>query len=368
MATRRKPRSMRAGLLVLAVLLAACTTQVLPAGSSVPVLAPVTAPAATGSASPCRSALSHVAAFASALGNNLADLRPLILVAPFESSRTASGNARVSATIRAYDDLGLAKRLETCAETAALAAEVLVVTNLADKALAASQASSVDDARVQQSAAVALFGLLPRVIGLSEAAATIATSLGLPAPVAVLPAGATTPLGSLPPLPRPTAIPTASPRATPRPAAQATPQLTAKPVVTTDWSARANAYIDRAFDVYTVVRSHALDLYGVEFPPGLSPEEAAAREEAAALSWKPAVRVLKDHLAYMSSHAAHGCYSDAYSADRALANRWLTLLPAGVYPGTNTSEAREAAHDWDDALGRTNNFLSNIGKLFADCR
>lgn len=353
---------------VVALLVAACSGTN-PASPSLPSApAPVSARPA-GSADPCVFAVTHLGAFNARLANNLAAIRPLVLRKVFVASDASSAVVQVSATLTAYKG-HLVAAMEACGRTADLVPRVARLMADAERFLAPARAGSIQDARTQRGAAVALFGLLPEVLALSEAGQLLASELRLSAQVAQLAPGADAPLGSLPPLPTATPAPTPQPRPQPTPTRTDSTGTTSSGSgsTTTDWTIRANAYLDHTVSTYRLVTSNALELYGLSVTtPGLTEAETAARQEAAALYWKPAVAAIKRHLAYMSNRPARSCYKDAYAADRRLANQWLEALQMGVYPSEHTPSDRYAKQVFNAALDQTNTFLGRLRSYFSDC-
>jgi Peptidase A4 family len=156
-------------------------------------------------------AITHLGAFSSRLAEDLAALRKVILAAPFSSQDAATANFRVSATLTAIDGDGLVSGLSRCEATQTLAGRMSKVLDEGQSAVKAAKTFSISDARTQQAAAANLFGLLPEVLALSNANATIAVDLNLGDQVAAVPKDLNPrPLGSLPPLPTATPVPRAT--------------------------------------------------------------------------------------------------------------------------------------------------------------
>ena len=129
-------------------------------------------------------------------------MREVVLAAPFSSQDAAKANFRVSATLTAIDGDGLVPGLSDCSRTKDLGGRMAAVLGDGQTAVKAATTVSISDARTQREAAVKLFGLLPEVLAIATANATLATDLGLGGQVAVLPTDVDPrPLGSLPPLP-----------------------------------------------------------------------------------------------------------------------------------------------------------------------
>ena len=311
---------------------------------------------------PCKQALYQLAAFTGRLAANLRDLRPLVVTKAFNAPQTAAANRQVAGTVNGFRQVGLERLLQACPQTQDLAARTNSVIQKSDKPLSNFRIASLQDAAAQRAVAAGLYALLPDVLALAEDGAAAAKSLGVTAFDKLDIAYA--PIGHLPPL-----------------SSKATPKPTARPVTgsaggsgssgsgsSSSWRTAANAYVKSASDTYRIVTSDALELWGITIPPGLSAEEAAARQEYAARFWKPAVKTLKSHLAYMSKHPARRCYSDAYAADKKLANLWLGVLQSGVYPGGDlSSEERQATKAYNDAMAQTDSFLNKLGAYLSDC-
>ena len=166
----------------------------------------------------CAFAVVHLGVLSARLAEDLAALRQVVPAKPFSSQAAATANLRVSATLIAIDGDALVAGLGQCASTQDLAARMAAVLEQAGVAVKAAKTFSSSDAQTQQAAAATLFGLLPEVLAISKANAVIAVDLGLRDQVAVAPSNLDPrPLGSLPPLPKPTPAATAPPRSTPPP-------------------------------------------------------------------------------------------------------------------------------------------------------
>ena len=206
-------------MLLALALVAACGGQGLPSAVAAP--APVQTPAPLPSAlppatpNPCLFAATRLAAFSERLAGELAALRPLVVAARFDAARTASGARQVSATLTAYD--GLEHAVGGCQATAPLSPRVALLRSSAEATLEKALTAGITDARVERNAAASLLGLLPEVLALSAAATGVADKLGAAVKVAQVPADATRPVGSLPPLP----TPPPTPKPTPPPSAEA---------------------------------------------------------------------------------------------------------------------------------------------------
>ena len=277
---------------------------------------------------PCKQALYQLAAFTGRLAANLRDLRPLVVTKAFNAPQTAAANRQVAGTVNGFRQVGLERLLQACPQTQDLAARTNSVIQKSDKPLSNFRIASLQDAAAQRAVAAGLYALLPDVLALAEDGAAAAKSLGVTAFDKLDIAYA--PIGHLPPL---------SSKATPKPTARPVTGSAGRPgfvrvrlvQLLADRGERVRQVCIRYVSNCYVGRPRAREF---TIPPGLSAEEAAARQEYAARFWKPAVKTLKSHLAYMSKHPrAFRCYSDAYAADKKLANLWLGVLQSGVYPG-----------------------------------
>ena len=349
-----------ASLLLVYALIAACSAQPPPSTAG---LAETPTPSASvrpqASANPCPAAVTYLGAFTKQIADDLASLRPLIVARRFESAGTVRATRNVSAILTAY--LGLEQTLRACAATRELAQRVQVLRASAEATIETVLSARTADAPVQRNAAVSLFGLLPEVLALSGAATSIADSLEITLDGAQVPAGASKPIGSLPPLP--------TPKATPKP----TPGQTSA-------GGAASGSGQAAYDVAVAYRSDVSQTYQIDLlnnlnalesihcSPGCTSEEVYAVSQAQAPFKAAAVKSLKAHLAFMGSHPAASCFRAAYAADKPLANDWITLISDwSPWGGTDTPEGRYQTYEARAYLSMTDAFLGKFTSYFRTC-
>ncbi len=189
--------------LVLAVaLVAACGGQAVP--SSGPTTVPFATPLVT--ANQCAAAVTHLGSYTQRLADDLAALRPLVVAAAFDAAATVDAIRLVAATLTAY--LGLGQTVRDCEATADLAQRVERLAQSAEATIEPALSARILDSQVERDGAVGLLGLLPEVLALSEAAKSVADTLGVEVAVAQVPEDAAQPVGSLPPLTTPKPTPT----------------------------------------------------------------------------------------------------------------------------------------------------------------
>jgi hypothetical protein len=355
-------RDVRKRLFAVVVLLAACGQSALPP-TSVPAATPSSLPAASqGSSDPCVHATTFLGAFTSQLASQIVGLRPQIVAKEFDASATGTALLRINATFTAYD--GIEQAVRDCLPTTALGPRIDKLIKNASESLAGAIDGSINDAQLQRDSAASLFGLLPEVIALSAANQTVAETLSITAESPQIADAAIKPLGPLPPLAKP--VPTRTPVPTGT-LGSGSSGGSGSGSGSTDWTIRARAYINSAFDAYQVAVAAPSELYGLGPAPGQTAGEIAANAEEAALIWKPAVRAINAHISDMTAHPALSCYKDAYSADRGLASGWLSLLKSGQYPDDVTPAGRVAQYQFNDAISRTTTFLGKMAAFMADC-
>ena len=234
---------------------------------------------------------------------------------------------------------------------------LVTLAEIAERSLSAP----VNAAQVQRDASVALFGLLPEVLALSETAKGVADSLGMQMAVAMVPDGAEEAVGSLPPLPTPT----------PRPTVRSTPRPTTRPTTGggssgSDWTKTANAYGDSAFKTYGNDVGKAVQALARLDCTGMTGEECYYRAQEGAVWVKRAKTSINKHFAFMKSHPAAACFRDAYAADRKIGNSLFSAL-AKWHPG-NAGEMRYQ-NQWLQAVySGADKFLGRYESYFKDCR
>ncbi len=316
--------------LVVACLVAACGSNATgPTPSSV-VLAATGRPVDPSIGS-CMAAVSSLAAFTERLGKDLAAVRTPLKTTPFDSAATAAASFHVSATITAYKSGEIEAVLQGCPATAVLAPRVKKLIDTADTALEQARVASINNPATQKAAATSLVNLLPEVQKLATRNNEIVAALDLTSGVAA---------GS-----------------------------SASPGAAADWTTAANAYLEDTYATYGAARSAAQELAGLDpTASGVTPDELAARQVAAATAWTTAGQALTRHLATMDANVARPCYTDAYSADRKLAAQWQKLLGAGTVPAVDTELGRTVILQANQAMTQTTAFLTGMGAYFAGCR
>ena len=206
-------RSRLACLLLVIVSVAACKPVV--QGSAAPgsqAPSPVAiASTARASTDPCIAAVTGLGPYLQRLASDLAALRPLVLAGTFDPPATKAGVRAVSASLTSL--LETDRSLATCRLATNLAVGVGTLRAKVKDPLAAALAASIVDGPAMRAGAVQLLALLPDVLALSKATAGVATTLGLEGAVAQVPADATKPIGSLPPIATTAPAPTLKPPA-----------------------------------------------------------------------------------------------------------------------------------------------------------
>ena len=308
-------------------------------------------------------AVTRLGGFTTQIADDLASLRPLVVAATFDSSRTVGASRRVSATLTAF--AGLEDALRDCADTTELAQRVELLRASAEAVLDKALSASIIDARVQRDAAFKLFGLLPEVLAVSDANRIVAGNLGLGLRVAEVPNGSARPIGSLKPLPTPTPPPT--PRPTPRPSAppRAATGSTGSGLA---WNATtkitAAAYKADVTSTYTSAMQKAnYDMQVAGFqPPGLTPEEAAGRMEyARILAAVDIADAIGDHYRFMNANKPARCFQDAYLADIKVGDEFLAAARR-IY------DDPLGDHDLKSAFSKRDGFLGRLNGYFSNCR
>jgi hypothetical protein len=360
-----------APLMLAAALLAACAGQAAPSRTPPqPSASPVpVAPRAT--ANPCWGGLTYMEAFSQRMADDLAALRPLVTAPYFDSVGAVAVIRRVSATLTAFN--GLDERLRPCAQTADLAQRVETLLATLAKTVKRSLSASANAAQAQRDASVALFGLLPEVLVLSESAKDIADGLALDLAVAQVDPGADQPLGSLAPLP--TSAPRVTPRPTPRTTPRPTTKATTRPTSATGWTQAAyNTAVAWQQSVSTTylgtLRSTLLELasYG-GCVPGATLEQCAADREVGSLELQPIKRLLQTHVSWMKAHPAAKCFRDAYAADRAVANGYFAWIADwGPWAGGLSNNGRVQIIRLQQYDAKADAFISKMNAYFSDCR
>jgi hypothetical protein len=325
-------------LIGIALVVAACGSQPTEPSRSP---APAGSVAARAAAGTCPLAVAQLRALTDGLAGDLSNLSGPIKQKPFSATEAAVANFRVSATVTAFKDEGIAANLASCEATADLAPRVTKVLTTAVAAVEQAQAASITNASAQRAAGVKLLGLLPEVLALGKANEVAANTLGLPNDVAVVP-GSADPGSSV----GPAKTPPLTGGSSPAPAGGT-------------WTDAANAYLNDTFATYRDVSARAAALSGTGTPtPSATPAELADGIRQA----------LSGHLVYMDGHRARGCYSNAYATDRSLAGQWDALLETGVLPSDATPEGQAAAQGFEAAQTRTSSFLTQMASFFETCR
>ncbi len=314
------------------------------------------------STDPCISVLSLVGTFSQRLADDLASLRPLVVAKSFDAPKTQATIRAAAATMNQFG--GLESTAAECASATLIAAQIAVLRSEAKVPFESSLAAYILDSQTIRAGAVALLGLLPKVRALADATLALAFKLDVEIAVVDIPAGATTPIGSLPPL--------ATPRPTPRP----TSTPTKRPTTKTGGGAGSGSssyqiavrYLDSVQSTYSAIQRTASELWGfvVEFP-GYTPDEVAARKSEARQEFKTAVSGIGTHLSLISKHNV-SCLKDAYARDKPLATAWRSAFRSYVYPSNDLPENRAALYDWQALETRTDAFLRNLSKYVSDCR
>jgi len=97
-------------------------------------------------------------------------------------------------------------------------------------------------------------------------------------------------------------------------------------------------------------------------------ERAAMRAEG---NWlrDHAVTAIRKHKRFMKRHDPARCFSDAYAADRRIANSWLKQLLTGYYGSPDTATGRAINFKYDRLDRATDAFTGRLAhRYFNDCR
>lgn len=125
-------------------------------------------------------------------------------------------------------------------------------------------------------------------------------------------------------------------------------------------------FVDSAEAAYGQSGPAMIDLAYYPSCVGRSQAECDALKEEGALIMAGPLQALHSHLAYMDTSPAHWCFTDAYSASRELAGRYVqwfeTWGPAG---GDSTPEGRARLQDANAILDATYAFDGT--DYYADC-
>ena len=146
-----------ASMALLATLVAACSTPVLPPTAAPPAWSVISFLAPGATPDPCTVAVTRLAAFSERLASDLAALRPLIVAQTFDAGTTASADRAVAATLTAYE--GLETQLQRCAASAEFfAARVQALRTRAEATLDAVLAASLYAPQIHRDGAVTCSG------------------------------------------------------------------------------------------------------------------------------------------------------------------------------------------------------------------
>jgi hypothetical protein len=186
---------LKAGLALAASVLVGCSATQAGVPPVDPPAATATTLAATPVPDPCAEAIRRGATFTQRFAERLADLRPLLLVAPFDAPKSLSLTRQISSLLQ-YD-AELPRMLGACDTTVAEAAAALNAK--AETRVAASLDAGFGE-RSQRKASRALFKLLPSVLSIADSIQGFAAEFHLDVPRPSIPDDTTAPLGPLPPL------------------------------------------------------------------------------------------------------------------------------------------------------------------------
>ena len=103
--------------------------------------------------------------------------------------------------------------------------------------------------------------------------------------------------------------------------------------------------------------------------PGQTEAECTAAKQEGAKEVNAARKILNGQLSWMSNHPAARCFRDAYSADRAVASRYLHWLSDwGPRGGEYTPAGQNQIYSLQDADAKLSRFLNHLSGYFSDCK